>query len=174
MPDSSLSQAIKEAYASAPADEVILHTIELRHQAFTVPIRVVNDHADLTATLEATAPENPGQAVLFQGFSFGFQPPDVDGPRPEIILTIDNVSREITKNIEAATISGAPVELTYRPYLSTDLSGPQMNPPLTLDIIGIEASMLTVTAHAAFGDLGSKRFPSEDYTAERFPGLVGQ
>ena len=34
MPDPSLSAAIKEAYASAPTDTVILHTLELRHPDF--------------------------------------------------------------------------------------------------------------------------------------------
>ena len=30
MPDFSLNDAIKEAYATAPAEEVILHTLEIR------------------------------------------------------------------------------------------------------------------------------------------------
>ena len=34
MPDPALSEAIREAYAAAPADVVILHTLELRHPAF--------------------------------------------------------------------------------------------------------------------------------------------
>ena len=34
MPDPSLTQAIQEAYASAPSDVVILHTLELRHPEF--------------------------------------------------------------------------------------------------------------------------------------------
>ncbi len=59
MPDPSLSQAIKEAYAAAPSGVVILHTLELRHPSFvdddgnTTAIRVVRDHADLTARLES-------------------------------------------------------------------------------------------------------------------------
>ena len=61
MPDPSISQAIKEAYAAAPSDVVILHTLELRHPAFKddegqpTAIRVVRDHVDLTARLEPTA-----------------------------------------------------------------------------------------------------------------------
>ena len=57
MPDFSLEDALKEAYASAPASEVILHTLELRHPSFTQPIRVVRDHAEFTCFLEADAPE---------------------------------------------------------------------------------------------------------------------
>ena len=34
MPDVTLSEALREAYASAPSDVVILHTLELRHPDF--------------------------------------------------------------------------------------------------------------------------------------------
>ncbi len=172
MPDSALSQALREAYAAAPTDEVILHTLEFNHPAFTVPIRVVRDHADLVATLEAGAPINPGQPVTFTAYAFDFDLPQVDGPAPEIQITIDNVSREITRNIEAAAISGQALTVIYRPFLSTDLTAPQMNPPLHLTVTSIEADQYTVTARAQFRDVGNKRFPGEDYTGDRFPGLV--
>ena len=47
MPNTALSEAIKEAYASAPSQQIILHTLELRHPSFVdetgqlVAIRVV-------------------------------------------------------------------------------------------------------------------------------------
>ena len=34
MPDPTLSEAIQEAYAHAPTDAIILHTLELRHPDF--------------------------------------------------------------------------------------------------------------------------------------------
>lgn len=34
MPDTTLSEALKEAYASAPSDVILLHTLELRHPSF--------------------------------------------------------------------------------------------------------------------------------------------
>lgn len=40
-PDPALSAALREAYASASVDEVIHHTLELWHPAFTAPIRVI-------------------------------------------------------------------------------------------------------------------------------------
>ena len=54
MPDPALSEAIREAYASAPADVVVLHTLEIWHPSFTEdgvakPIRVVRNYED-TAT----------------------------------------------------------------------------------------------------------------------------
>jgi len=173
MVDTSLSAAIKEAYAAAPADVVTLHTLEFRHAAFSAPIRVVRDHADHTCTLEAGAPVDGGAAVLFVGFAFDVLPPEVtDTASPEVVITIDNVTQEIEDNIAAALQTSDKVEVTYRPYLSTDLTAPQMDPPLTLTLTQISADNYTVTARARMGDFANRKFPSEEYTATRFPGLV--
>lgn len=173
MPDSTLSQAIREAYASAPVDVIPYDTLELRHSAFTAPIRVVAAHDNLTATLEADAPVDGGEAVLFVGYAFAFRRPEVSmSAVPEIEIVIDNVSGEIIDNIEASLETTEVIEMTYRPYVSTDLSAPQMDPPMTVTISHIEAINGTVTARATFGDLGNQLFPSEAYTAQRFPGLV--
>lgn len=169
----ALGQAIKEAYAAAPADVVTLHTLEFRHPAFTQPIRVVRDHVDHTCTLEAGAPVDPSVAVLFVGFAFDIVLPEVsDIAAPEVVITIDNVSMEIEDNINAALQTADKVQVTYRPYLSTDLTAPQMNPPLTLTLTAINADQYRLTARAQMGDYANKKFPGEDYTAQRFPGLV--
>jgi hypothetical protein len=173
MPDPSLSQAIKEAYASAPADVIVYHTLELWHSAFTQPIRVVRDDADLVATLESTAPRNSAQPVTFVAFAFEFSRPEVtsDGV-PQVVLEIDNVSREILAAVEAAVGHADPIEVIYREFISSDLSAPQNDPPLTLTILGITADVFRVRATAGFTNLTNKRFPAQDYSADRFPGLV--
>lgn len=171
--DTTLSQAIKEAYAAAPANVVIHHTLELRHPAFSTPIRVVRDFASLTATLESTAPANPSTAVLFTGYSFDIELPELsDSAAPEIVITIDNVSLEIEDNINAALQTTDKVQATYRAYLSTDLSVPSNNPPLTLTLTSISADQFRLTARAQMGDYANRKFPFEEYTATRFPGLV--
>lgn len=173
MPDPALSAALAEAYASAPTDVVILHTLEFRHSAFVEPIRVVSDHVALTAALEATAPIDPSTAVEFLPYAFDVQLPDAtSGRMPELLITIDNIDQVIEENIEAAAGSAEKIEVTYRPYLSTDLSAPHMDPPLTLTVTHIEATPYQVRARAGFRNLASIGFPNQDYTAERFPGLV--
>ena len=173
MPDATLSQALREAYAAAPSNVIIYHTLEINHAAFTAPIRVVRDTADLTATLEATAPHDPGAAVTFVGFRFDLVPPD-SGPTavPQCVIEIDNVDRSILSQIEAAMTTTSLVTVIYRQFISTDLSVPQNNPPLTLTIMSITANVFRIRATAGFGDLSNKRFPGVDYTAEVFPGLV--
>ncbi len=167
MPDSTLSQALKEAYAAAPADVVIYHTLELDHANFPSPIYVVNDYADLNATLEDATP------VTFIRFAFRFNRPEVTpNGLPAMSVEIDNVSREILANVQLAMTSTSLITMTYRQYLSTDLSGPQNDPPLTMVLSNIKADVFKVTATATFGDYANKRFPNREYTADDFPDLV--
>ena len=173
MPDATLSAAIQEAYACAPAAEVVLHTLELRHPSFTTPIRVVRDRQDFTAYLEADAPEDPGAEVTFVAFAFDFRLPDVDKAAvPEIEIILDNASAEIIGYLDAAAQSADLIEVTYRPYLASDTSGPQIDPPITLVLREVRCDIFRVRARAGFGDLGNKRFPAETYSADRFPGLA--
>lgn len=173
MPNDALSQAIKEAYASAPTEEVILHTLEVRHASFTQPIRVVRDNQDLRACLEQSAPLNPSEWVDFVAFSFDFvPPPSSPQANPEVTIAVDNVSREIGLALDAAIDSTTPIEITYRPYLASDLSAPEMNPPLHMTVLSGQINALRATLRAGFADFSNQRFPSELYTAARFPGLI--
>jgi hypothetical protein len=91
---------------------------------------------------------------------------------PEVIITIDNVSQDIETNLALAVASPYSIDVTYRPYLNVDLTGPQMNPPMTLSLTQVEATDYKVTARATFGDLANRQFPSIVYTMANFPGLV--
>jgi hypothetical protein len=109
----------------------ILHTLELRHPAFvdelglTTAIPVVRDTANLDAHLEPSAALNGGEMVRFVAMGFELDLPPVDTlPVPEITVTLDNVSREIVRRLDAAAESQAVIEVTYRPYLSTNLEAP--------------------------------------------------
>ena len=175
----TLPEALKEAYASAPSDVVILHTLELRHPAFIddednqTTIRVVRDHVSHKCTLEDSASLGAGQEVEFQAMAFDLSLPSVNtSPTPEIVVSIDNVSTEMIKYLDLAIESQDMIELTYRPYLSNDLSCPQMNPPITLVITDIKADIMKITATARMMDIGNKSFPSENYTVKKYPGLT--
>jgi hypothetical protein len=95
-----------------------------------------------------------------------------DRGNPEILITIDNVSAEIIGYIDAAAQTAEFIEITYRPYLSTDTTAPSMNPPMTLTVREIEADIFQIRARAGFPNLGNRKFPNETYTSERFPGLI--
>ena len=55
----TLSEAIKEAYASVPSHVIILHTLEISHPDFERPIRVVRNFVD-----EVTWLKNPDAAEV--------------------------------------------------------------------------------------------------------------
>lgn len=167
MTDTTLSEALKEAYASAPSNVVIYHTLEINHPAFISPIYVVRDFQDLNAQLEN------GDPVTFLRFAFNLVKPEVSSTGvPQCTVEIDNVSRDILANVQLAMTSTDQITMTYREYISTDLTGPQNDPPMTMVLSNITADVFKVRATASFGDLNNKRFPNEEYTAERFPGLV--
>lgn len=175
MPNVTLDDALKEAYALAPTDVVTIDTLEIRHPAFTEPIRVVADYVPIEAKLEASAPENAGEIVTFQPYQFDLKLPDVtDNGIPDLTLIIDNVSREIVDNIELAIPQTDKLEVTYRAYLSDDLitHGPHNDPPLTLTINRIKANAVKVEGSASVVDFVNKKYPSEEYDENRFPGLI--
>jgi hypothetical protein len=133
----------------------------------------VRDFVNLRAFLEDEAPVNASQEVKFIAMAFDLSLPPVDtAPMPEISITLDNVSSEIVKHIDKAASSQEKIEVTYRPYLSDDLSAPQMIPPITLTITEITADIMHITATARMMDIGNKSFPSETYTLARFVGLT--
>lgn len=173
MPDPTLSAAIQEAYASAPVDQVIYHTLELWHPAFSAPIRVVRDFNALDARIEATAARDAGAIVTFVGYAFDIVPPDQTSTGlPQCAIEIDNVSSEILAQIDLAVVTGQPITVIYRAYMSDTLTiGPDNNPPMELTLITINANPFRLKATAGFPDLVNLRFPKLDYSLEVFPGL---
>ncbi|MEQ4619072.1 MAG: DUF1833 family protein [Corticimicrobacter sp.] len=175
----SLEQALKEAYASAPTDRVIFDTLEVRHSAFRddagqpTAIRIVIGYEDITARLEGDAVLHPGEYVGFVAGAFRFKLPGFEeGQVPAMQITIDGVTREVVGHIESAINEPEPIYVTYRPYLSTDLSKPQMDPPITMELTKVTVTGTSVSGTASLSDVHNWAFPYEKYMAARFPGLV--
>jgi len=173
MPDPTLSDAIQEAYAIAPTNEVIYHTLEIWHPGFSLPIRVVRDVAAISARIEAGAARDAGALVTFEGYAFDVVPPDQSATAlPQCVIEIDNVSREILAQIDAAVFEVDEITVIYRSYLSDNLTvGPENLPPLEMSITQISATPLRIRAVAGFANLLDRRFPAIDYNLETFPGL---
>lgn len=169
----SLSAAIKEAYAVAPPNVAILETLEIYHPTWGSSVRLVRDRVALTATLESTAPLNPSTAVTFSPFPFSVTLPRVgEGPQG-LTITVDNATNLLMPYLENMDFSdGVPAYVIYRPYLSTDLSGPHSNPPLRLNIINISGNVKQISLECGYMDFANRRFPRYRYTVDRFPGIA--
>lgn len=174
MPDPTLSAALREAYASAPADQVIWHTLEIWHSAFSAPIRVVRDVTALDARIEAGATRDAGTIVTFAAYAFDVMPPELTAEAlPQVTIEIDNVSLEILAQLDAAIIAGGEIEVIYRQYLSdTALDGPETDPPLRMELIQVSATLQRIRATAGFPVLQDAKFPALEYDLETFPGLA--
>lgn len=176
MPDSTLSAAIKEAYASARTVDTVYHTLEMHHDSFEAPIRVVRGSEDLNATLESTAPVEPNTEVTFVRYWFDFAKPErTAGGNPQCTITIDNINRSIYQALHDAAISGTPITVYYREFLASDTSVPQQNPPFRFTAVSATVDATKATLVVAFRDILNRKLGRKTrYTAERFPGLVIQ
>lgn len=174
-----IQEALAEAYASAPSQEIIFHTLEIRHPSFIdddgqpTAIRLVRENEDLVARLEPDAPLNGGEEVNFIACGFDFVLPKIEeGSAPELQLTIGNVSRHITPYLENSVSQLNPIEVTYRPYLLSDLSRPGMDPVITMMLTKVSVDAFTVSGSATVNDLVNFPFPNDAYTTSRFRNLA--
>lgn len=167
-----LSVAMAQAYATAPRNRVIFHTVELMHASFPAPQRFVTGReTDLTATLEATAPFNPNTAVVFTALAFDFIPPghDESGPSPARIR-LDGVSGQLVAILDLTLSTNAPINVIYRAFVDNALTSPG-------DVItGLKLRNVTLDAQAAegeltFDDVATRAFPRGVYDKARFPAL---
>jgi hypothetical protein len=159
-----------------PATAVV-NTLEFRHPAFVddagqpAAARVVHAHAAVTATLEAGAPADGGQAVVFQPLAFTARLPEQGSSgSPSCDIVVANVARILVPYLEKAALNPAPIEVTYRQYLSSELSAPAW-------VVGglmvktSHAGITRVTATAGYEDFVNKPHCANTYTTAEFPGL---
>lgn len=181
MPDPTLSAALAEAYAIAPADALIAHTLEWRHRLFQNELGqpdsawTTTNEEDLSARLEAGAPVRGGEVVRFRAIQFKCKLMPIETTaRPQIQIEVSNITRLVARQLQRAAQDTSPVEVCYRPYLVDDLlSGPQMTDPPTFVLSEVEGDLLTLRATARITLDLERAFPSLLYTAEAFPGLIG-
>jgi hypothetical protein len=175
----SLSEALAETYALSNVDEPVLVTLEIHHPDFRLPsgaptaARVVNDWQNLTATLEAGAPLNAGEAVLFTACPFTYTKPEQtdSGAPASVSIVIDNVSRQLTMLLDQAAESMIPVLVIERIYLPSDTSAPHEMPPTSMYLSAPQITPTTVTLTASFGNLTNRRFPGARYKRKQYAAL---
>lgn len=179
MSQTLLEQAIAEAYASAPADTIVLHSIELNHKSFTQPARVIrwpvtdNNPDIFRCLLEDTAPYDPGKVVEFIGAPFEIMlPTQSTDETGQFSIRIDNIGDRLDGDLEAAALSGGQITAIYREFIkgTEETDGPSSvwegisiaSPRLEGQTIIVDGSILD-WMNRSFGYL---------YTPESYPGLV--
>lgn len=178
----AFSQAYAEAMAVAPLRRAMLETLELRHSGFKnedgslfVP-RIVRDDKSLFATLEATAPANPGETVEFSPLPFecsGLDETDT-GVAPALVLAIDGVSQLLVRQLDYALDGIEPVLVTFRIFASDNAGEPATSVVPTMTLREVVVSDTRVTAKAIFNDPSNRGFPRREYSTGLYPGLTAR
>lgn len=164
--NTALQDAILEAFAIAPSNQVVFHTLEITQQGVQGSIYLVKARRSIVAYDENSV------ARTFEPSGFEFSlPPSTEEGYQSLNIAIDNIGRRVSDFIDTAKSQSVPVKVIYRPYVSTDLSAPQMDPPLVLYLKDVKENAMQVTGRATMMDLANKKFPLELYTRARFPTL---
>ena len=167
----NLTEALKEAYAMTPTDTVFLETLEFSHPNISGNLRFVAGYENIEVWLEGED-DQVDDPTVFEAGAFAMTLPQAgkDGLQ-DLQISVDNVDRRIGEFCRMAANFNDPVQITYRPYLSTDLTVPQMDPPLILFLKEVSITQYQVTGRASFMDIVNRKFPSQLYTRRRFPSL---
>ncbi len=164
-------EAIKEAYASNEDNKIIICTLELYPPSLSPPARLVLGYQDFVATLESTAPVDPSTQVTFLKSHFEVSLPESSDRLPQMQLKIDNVSQIVGEYIEAVIDAREIVPVIYREFIESDVSPEPHYVLKNMNLKNISVGV-SVTGNLYFSDYSNRAFPNENYTAERFPGLV--
>lgn len=182
----TISDAVLEAYASAPADSYVLHTIELIHPAFVDEsaqpdsIRIVLDTPDISLQLENDHPLWPAGTKLFTNLGMTFsEPSQEDGRFGEMQFALDNIPQLYRKWVDGLTAFRAKSELIYREWLCTRDEGTGAITPLGqpdrittgLSARGLRVTLGRIEGVATFQDPLGETFPTTVFDKESSPGL---
>ena len=155
-----ISPELQQVYANGSPTVRVLETLELQHHTFSQSLRIVNDVQGWWLQIETNS-----TPVRFDAFPFSVvDPPQNSRGVQSLQLSIDNVDGSMIEKLEGTQDGlSVPIRLVYRVYLSNDNTGPQNDPPLTLEIRQISVDNFKVVATATNDNLQNKAFPNQSY-----------
>lgn len=159
-----MSEALQRIYASAPANEIPIHTLHLFGESFG-QLYLCQGFDDLTLTLEND------QQIVFTACGLGLSLPKRGmKSRQSLQFQLDNVTGEAKRRIKDALETGDKVYCTYRVYASSNLNEPA-DPPVTMNVIDTKTNRKSANVVASFSDLINRAWPRGRYTPTFAPGL---
>lgn len=180
--------AIEEAYASAPVDDYVVRTLELIHPAFVDDedaadsIRVSLDDRSWDLEIETGAPLFAGETKTFEPLAMEITLPEQgESGFGSLKMALDNIPRDVFRQISAAATVRASAILIYREFVAErDTETGEYSVSGTADLIidqltvkVVDATVLRIEATATFVDLLNKAFPTRTFNRDDFPGLFG-
>ncbi|MGA0595393.1 DUF1833 family protein [Enterovirga sp. CN4-39] len=172
----TVSDAWAEAAVTAPRQEVMLLTLEFHHPAFVenglpTAIRAVRNTEDLMLRLDAGAPLNAGQVVLFKAIPFEVDYPRIGQLGAEATIRLDNVNREVSRYLASAVTMNQTVKVIFRGYLASD-PDTVGHGPYTLELRNVTRKSTTLEGKIVVASPGQLKFLRQVYDQQSFPSLM--
>ena len=157
-----MSDAIKEAYAHAPADVTYYDTLEISHDSFTDNIRVVISDTPLSTP--------QGEFIACPNVQVRL--PEIDGcVQGQLEITIGMLPKKAQIALKDASTTTSPISIKYRQYIAEDVD-PDAELPVPLQVDTIKQTHIQAIITAAYPDLVNARFPRRLMTTTVLPGGV--
>lgn len=154
---------LKTVYASAPEDELILITLEIRLSPTDV-VRVVQGFENHMLGVDG----------VYQGFTAAAisvaLPSSNTSGQQSLRFSIGGINSLIQRHVDAALESSTPITLIYREYLESDKSAPARQ-PYAMTISGIQLEGDEAQIEASYWDILNYAWPRQRYTEETAPGI---
>lgn len=168
-----LSEALKEAYASAYTEVEVIDAIHLWDESGTNELFVCS--GNIPRSLDVST--DPGMEIPREHQPYPFklsrQPGISEGGAVSAVIAVENVNGAVATFLNTARASSSSaITLALRTYLSNS-NKPQNPRPLVLELTGAEVSLSGVTLTASTPDIVNKVFPNAYYAYTTYPGLRG-
>ena len=167
-----LSEALKEAYASAYTEVEVIDAIHLWDESGINELFVCS--GNIPRSLDVST--DPGIEITREHQPYPFklsrQPGISEGGAVSAVIAVENVNGAVATFLNTARASSSAITLAIRTYLSNS-NKPQNPRPLVLELTGAEVSLSGVTLTASTPDIVNKVFPNAYYAYTTYPGLRG-
>lgn len=167
MPHPLLSEALKEAYASASTEVDVIETLQLTDET-------ENDIFICSGNIPQPLMLSPGVYRTFQPYPFKVSK-DVgisDTGTATITVSVENVNGLVSDFLRKTRAADRTVYVLMRTYID-GVDGPQNSRPIKLELTGADITLSGVTLTASTPDVVNKAFPNAYYSYTSYPGLRG-
>lgn len=155
--------AIAVVYASAPASEVIISTLEIRIPGLD-PLRVAGDYESHNLGVD-------GVLQFFEAGPLSIALPARDATGQQTLkFGVSGVSGRAQQYVDAALASEDVSTMIYREYLASDPSAPARR-PVTMTITGGSFQGADAIFEGSYYDLLNAAWSRERYTQDTAPGI---
>jgi hypothetical protein len=156
---------ILERLFASSGTEVIIPTLEITCDAWSEPILLCNGYEDQTCITE----DARTLTFVASGIQVALPKRDTSGTQ-SLRFAIDNVTGQAQNLIDQALEAEEIIRMTFRHYVSSDLTAPAENPlKFVIRDGAMEGSVLQI--NATFFDMINVAWPRNFYTPEFAPGL---